>query len=92
MVEFHPAAGGFFLLGFPITLVAVAPAVNSAGQKVMAFGDPRSYVVPMRQEFKLEESDEARWNTFQRSFRAVTRATGKLRKKEGFIILKTAAA
>jgi hypothetical protein len=92
LLEFHPEAGGFYLLGFPVTLVAVAPSTNAAASKVMAFGDPRAYVVPMANAYKLESSDHNRWNYLQRSFRATNRATGKLRKKEGFATLTTAAS
>ena len=92
LLEFHPEAGGFYLLGFPVTLVAVAPSTNAANQKVAAFGDPRSYVVPMRNEFALDSSGHSRWSNFQRTFRANTKATGKLRKAQGFAVLRTAAS
>ncbi len=70
-----PQAGGLLnLFGYPVTPVGAAPSTNAASAKVAAFGDPRAFAVGVRKQFTIEESDHARWNTLQRSFRGHGRA------------------
>ena len=77
--------------GWPLTLSAGCPSTNAAGSKILAFGDGRAMAVGIRSEFQLQASDDYKWNTLQRSYRGVGRATASMRKGSGFAILKTAA-
>ena len=81
----------FDLCGWPLTLSAGCPSTNAAGSKILAFGDGRAMAVGIRSEFQLQASDDHKWNTLQRSYRGVGRATASMRKGSGFASLKTAA-
>lgn len=80
------------ILGYPIELVSVAPNVDGASKKVAAFGDPQAYAVGVRRDFAFEASDQHKWDTLQRSFRAWGRAGTKGRRAGSLAILTTAAA
>jgi len=88
-----PSVGGIgSILGYPITMAQAMPNTNSASNTVAAFGDPNGGVVGLRQDFGIESSDEFRWNTFERSFRGVGRATFGVRRSQAFGISSTAAS
>jgi HK97 family phage major capsid protein len=90
LLKMPPDAAGFYLLGWPLTLTAAAPALNAPGQKVLAFGDPRAYIVGLRRWFGFEFSDHFLWTAVQRSFRTVARVKGQMRNAAGLACLKTA--
>lgn len=79
------------ILGYPVSLGFIAPSTNTASQPVAAFGDPKAYAVGLRQDISVEASEQAKWDTFQVSFRGVVRAGGVMRDAECFSILKTSA-
>ena len=91
LLKMPPDADGFSLLGWPLTLTAAAPSLNVANQKVMAFGDPRAYIVGLRRWFGFEFSDHFLWTAVQRSFRTVARVKGQMRNAAGLACLQTAA-
>ena len=80
----------FSLSGFPLTLSAGCPSTNAAASRVLAFGDGRAMAVGIRSEFFLQASEHHKFNSLQRSYRGVGRATASMRKGSGFSILKTA--
>ena len=88
-----PAAKGIgSILGYPVTMVNVAPSADGASKSIAAFGDPQGLVVGVRTDFSFEASDHYLWNEFSRSFRGVGRAGVKGRKATAFTILSTPAA
>jgi HK97 family phage major capsid protein len=88
-----PAQGSIgSILGYGVTQVAAAPAVNAANKKVAAFGDPRGFAVGVRRSYVFEASDHHKWNALQRSFRGWGRAGTKGKRANAFAILTTAAA
>lgn len=86
----EPGRGLVSILGFPVTLAAAAPSVNAAGQRVIAFGDPRAQVVGIRLAFQFEDSGHFHWNQFQRTYRGIGRARTETRDNTGFAIIQTA--
>lgn len=88
-----PQAGGILnLFGYPVVPVGAAPSTNAASAKVAVFGDPRAFAVGMRKAFTFEESDHARWNTFERSFRGVSRFGAKGLKASALAIMTLPAS
>jgi len=80
------------ILGYPVVPVDAAPSTNAASAKVAVLGDPNAMVVALRRSFTYETSDHHKWNTFQRSFRAITRGGVKGRAATGFAVLTLPAA
>ena len=78
------------IMGYPVNFVQVAPNVDGAAKQVAAFGDGQSQVVGIRDDFMFEASDEYRWNTLERAFRAYGRAGTITRRADAFGILTTA--
>lgn len=79
------------ILGYPVTPTLAAPSTNTASSKVAVFGDPAGLVVGIRKGFTFESSDEYRWNTLERSFRAYGRAGTKIRAATAFAVLTLGA-
>lgn len=82
----------FSILGYPVTLTAAAPSTDAAGSPVAAFGHGPSYAVGLREDFGWETTNHFRWDYYQRTLRALSRATFAMRRPLGFVILKTAAS
>lgn len=88
-----PTVGGIgSILGYPVVPSFVAPNANTAGSKIIAFGDPRAQVVGVRKDFEFEASDHASWTTYERTFRGIARAGVKTRKASAIGYLQTAAS
>ena len=88
-----PQSGGILnVFGFPVTMVGAAPSANAANAKVASFGDPRAYAVGVRKEFKIEESDHAKWSELQRSFRGHGRADAVGVKASALAVMTLPAA
>ena len=81
-----------FLVGSPVELVSVAPAVNAAGNKVMAFGCGDAYLVALRAEISLAVSDTPKFDYNVRQFRAISRVRCQMMDPTWFATLKLAAA
>jgi len=81
-----------FLVGSPVELVSVAPAVNAAGNKVLAFGCGDAYLVAVRAEISLVVSDAAKFDYYIRQFRAVARVRCEMMDPSWFSTLKLSAA
>ena len=80
------------ILGFPVTLGNIMPSTNSAGQKLMAFGDPEAFVVGTRQSADIATSEHYAFNANQTTFRGILRGAVKGRLATGLAYLKTAAS
>jgi HK97 family phage major capsid protein len=80
------------IYGYPVITGFALPNTNAANGQVAAFGDPNGYVVGIRQDFDFQSSDHFRWNTNERSFRAIARAAGGIRRATAFGVLTLAAA
>lgn len=87
-----PTVGGLgSILGYPVVPCQAAPTANVATSKVAVFGDPAGQVVGVRSDFAFEASDQFRWNTYERSFRAIARAGTKIRRATAFGVLTLTA-
>lgn len=80
------------ILGYPTELVMAAPNTDGVSKKIALFGDPQAFVVGVRRDYTFEASDQHKWDTLQRSFRAYGRAGFKMRRALGMAVLTTAAA
>ena len=79
--------GTWRLVGFPVVWTAQAPSTDGPGQKVAAFGHGDSYLVAMREEFELQSSHHAAWNTLQDQYRACGRVFCETREATGLATL-----
>jgi len=82
--------GTWRLVGFVVNWAAAAPSTDGASQLVAAFGHGDSYLVAMREEFGLQTSHHARWNTLEDSYRATGRVYCETREATGLATLTTA--
>lgn len=80
------------ILGYPVTLVNNAPFTDGTSKPLLAFGDPQSGVMGIRKDFAFEYSDDYKFNTYQRTFRGISRMAFAIRKATAFAVLKTAAS
>lgn len=88
-----PTPGGIgTILGYPVTLVPIAPKTNSASGKVAAFGDPSAFCVGLRRDFQFDQSVHHRFANLQQSFRGYGRAGFKGKRAEGVAVLTLAAS
>ncbi len=75
-----PMPGGIgSILGYRVTLVAVAPTTNAAGATVAAFGDPQGQAVGLREDMEFATSDDIKFAENMRAYRALLRAGVKLK-------------
>lgn len=86
------AGGDWMLAGFPVTWSAIAPATDSPGQPIAAFGRGECYAVALRQQLELTRSEHLGFASLKVHFRALLRAEGVMRDADSFAILKTAAS
>ena len=84
--------GEWHLVGFPVTWAAAAPANELAAQKVMAFGEPNSYCVGIRQIFELMSTDGAQFHRNVNQIRAIARGKCCTRDATGFATLQLSAS
>ncbi|NOS68662.1 MAG: phage major capsid protein [Verrucomicrobia bacterium] len=84
------AIGG--ILGYAIQMSHAAPSTDAANAKIAAFGDPMGYYLAMRKEFQFDGSDHHKWDYYQRSFRSIARAGGRVRAATAFAVLTLPAA
>lgn len=88
-----PSYGGIgSILGFPVIPTGALPTANTNSSKVAVFGDPEAMAVGVRTDLTFEYSDQATWNTYQRSFRGVMRGGVKGRIATGLAVLTNAAS
>jgi HK97 family phage major capsid protein len=88
----QPGRGIASILGYPVTPVAAAPSTNTAGSKVLAFGDGNAYAVGIRKAFALVGSDHCRFDYYSHVVLALSRAHGQMIRPAGFTLLALAAA
>ena len=87
-----PAPGSIgSIMGYPVELTLAAPSADGASSRIALFGDPASMVVGVRKDYMFEASDQHRWNTLERSFRAWGRAGVRGRRALGLAVLQTSA-
>jgi len=82
---------GWFLCGFPVVWTAQAPAVNTAGSKIAAFGTPDAFLVALREEVAVDASRYSRFNSLNYQFRAYARCFAETREATGLATLTLAA-
>jgi HK97 family phage major capsid protein len=80
------------ILGRPVIGAFAAPSTNAANAKVAVFGDPNGQVVGMRKTFTFKTSDDFKFDTLQRAFRAHGRVGTKIRRSAAFAMLTLPAA
>ncbi len=56
-----------------------APTTDAASAKIAVFGDPQAYVVGIRQDIELAQSEHIKFAENQIAFRCLVRAGGKHR-------------
>lgn len=71
------------ILGSPVVPTVAAPSTDSGSAKIAVFGDPQSYVVGIRQDLELAQSEHIKFAENQIAFRALLRAGGKHRIPTG---------
>jgi hypothetical protein len=80
--------GEWHLVGYPVTWAAQAPALNQAGAKIAAFGEPSSYLVALRQELEMMSSESgATFSQNARNIRALMRGRVQTRESTGLATL-----
>jgi HK97 family phage major capsid protein len=79
------------VLGYPVRSTAAAPSTNSAGQPVLAFGDPDGMAIGIRSDLELATSDDIKFAENMRAFRALMRAGVKLKTSAASTTLKPLA-
>lgn len=87
------------ILGRPVVTVDAAPSTDSANALVAVYGDPDAYVVGIRQDLELAQSEHIKFAENLLAYRALVRCGGKHRvpasNPAGFkplIVLKLAAS
>lgn len=71
------------ILGYPVNPVIAGPTTDSTSSKLAVFGDPQAYVVGIRQDLELAQSEHIKFAENQIAFRALVRAGGKHRIPTG---------
>lgn len=82
--------GEWHLVGWPVTWAAQAPSAVTPGSKVAAFGAGDAYLVGIREDLEIGNSDTAKWNQVIRQIRAISRARCDMRESTGWATLKLA--
>jgi HK97 family phage major capsid protein len=80
------------ILGYPVTTGNICPTTNSAGSRVLSFGDPDGFAVGIRQDLEIASSEHVRFLNDQVTFRGVARASFKGKAATSFGVLRTAAS
>ncbi len=68
------SSGQYKIFGRPVDFSSVVPAVGSAG--TIQFIDWNYYALGMRQDVVIQQTDSARWNERERSYRVLIRFDG----------------
>lgn len=84
--------GTWRLCGFEVVWAAQAPAVQTPGSIIAAFGHLPSYLVAIREELEVMLRDSAGFSSNEQSFRALGRAFAQTRAPSGLVKLALAAA
>lgn len=79
------------ILGYPVVPVHAAPTTDSAGARVMAFGDPNATAVRIRRDIRFDRSEHYAFNTDEITFRSTMRAAIRVKIATGVQVLKLAA-
>lgn len=80
------------LVGYPVTLTLGAPSANTAGSKILAFGEGSAYLVAIRQDIQVMISDAVKFDHDLRLVRAILRVKTKMMQPAWFSTLKLAAS
>lgn len=68
----------FNMLGYPVYFVHQAPYSDGASAKFLVFGDPRYFVVGMRENFSVESSAYPFWTTHQIGYKGWSRVAASV--------------
>ena len=90
--EAPTSAGIGSLLGSPVVSSFAAPTANSTSSKIAVFGDPKGLVVGLRTGIEFAQSNEAKFEDYESTFRGVARFGCKIRKAGAFAVLTNAAS
>jgi HK97 family phage major capsid protein len=90
--EAPTSAGIGSLLGSPVVSSFAAPTANTTSSKIAVFGDPKGLVVGLRTGIEFAQSNEAKFEDYESTFRGVARFGCKIRKAGAFAVLTNAAS
>lgn len=90
--EAPTSAGIGSLLGSPVVSSFAAPTANTTSSKIAVFGDPKGLVVGLRTGIEFAQSNEAKFEDYEATFRGVARFGCKIRKAGAFAVLTNAAS
>jgi HK97 family phage major capsid protein len=91
-LEAPTPAGIGSILGSAVVPSYAAPTANSASADIAVFGDPKGLVCGLRKGIEFAQSNEAKFEDYEATFRGVGRFGCKIRDAGAFAVLTTAAS
>lgn len=91
-MEAPSPAGIGSILGSAVVPSFAAPTANTTSSDIAVFGDPKGLVCGLRKGIEFAQSNEAKFEDYEATFRGVGRFGCKIRDAGAFAVLTTAAS